>query len=191
MAFLMGVLMVVALLVMPSRKRRRKGTRLADRRKPDIKKRPVSPRPQPASHRPPGAAIIAGPAFVVDGDTITIRKKSIRLFGIDAPELNHPYGRNARGVLIGLCQRQTIRAEILCSDDHGRLVARCTLRDGRDLSAEMVKQGLALDWSKFSGGCYRHLETADARKHLWLADARQKGRMHVWESYAARSADKR
>ncbi|MEL7115878.1 MAG: nuclease [Pseudomonadota bacterium] len=71
-------------------------------------------------------------------------------------------------------------------DDHGRTVAKCTLSDGRDLSAEMVKLGLAIDWPKFSGGVYGHLETADARKKLWLADARQKGRMHVWEKFEAK-----
>jgi endonuclease YncB( thermonuclease family) len=53
------------------------------------------------------------------------------------------------------------------------LVARCYLPDDRDLSAEMVKQGLAIDGSKFSGGKYRSLERPDARRKLWLADARE------------------
>ena len=47
----------------------------------------------------------------------------------------------------------------------------------------MVKLGLALDWPKFSEGVYRALETPDARRKLWLADARQKGRMDVWEQF--------
>jgi hypothetical protein len=29
------------------------------------------------------------------------------------------------------------------------------------------------------------------RKKLWLADARQKGRMHIWERYDAQQAAKR
>jgi micrococcal nuclease len=73
-------------------------------------------------------------------------------------------------------------------DDHGRTVAKCTLPDGRDLSAEMVKLGFAIDWAKFSGGQYRGLEAPDARKKLWLADARQKGRMDVWERFEAKRA---
>jgi endonuclease YncB( thermonuclease family) len=48
--------------------------------------------------------------------------------------------------------------------------------DGRDLSVEMVAAGLAIDWPKFSGGKYRHLEPPDARKRMWRADARQKGK---------------
>jgi len=47
----------------------------------------------------------------------------------------------------------------------------------------MVKCGMAIDWPKFSGGIYSHLEVADARKKLWLADARHKGRIHVWKQF--------
>jgi hypothetical protein len=54
----------------------------------------------------------------------------------------------------------------------------------------MVKLGLAIDWPKFSGGRYRSLEVPDARKKMWLADARQKGRMDVWERYDRRQAAK-
>jgi endonuclease YncB( thermonuclease family) len=130
--------------------------------------------------------VLTGPAYVTDGDTIRIKKTQIRLFGIDAPEMNHPYGKKAKWALHKLCKDQAVRAEITDEDDHGRAVARCYLPDGRDLSAEMVKQGLAIDWPKFSDGKYRHLEQAGHRKKIFLADARQKGRKHVWESYDAR-----
>ena len=148
-----------------------------------------SPRPAPFDahtarpvHSP---KVLTGAAWVTDGDTIKINHTQIRLFGIDAPELNHPYGKKAKWALHALCKGQTVRAEITETDHYGRTVAKCTLPDGRDLSAEMVKQGLAIDWPKFSGGKYSRLETRDARRHLWLADARQKGRMHVWEKFEA------
>lgn len=162
----------------------------------------VRPRPGPRTAEPgeerdvfdadsavpvaPGTQVLEGRAYVVDGDGLVIRKTQIRLFGIDAPEMNHPYGKTAKSALIRLCKGQVIRAEVTAVDDHGRTVARCTLPDGRDLSAEMVKLGLAIDWAKFSGGVYRALEVPDARKKMWLADARQKGRMHVWAQYEAR-----
>lgn len=132
--------------------------------------------------------VLQGTAYVVDGDTITIQKTQVRLFGRDAPELDHPYGKNAKFALIGLCKGQSVRAEIVAVDDHGRTVAKCSLQEGRDLSSEMVKLGLAIDWAKFSGGKYRALETPDARKKLWLADARQNGRMDVWEKFEAKRA---
>ncbi len=130
--------------------------------------------------------ILSGPAYIVDGDTIRIKKTQIRLFGIDAPEMNHPFGKKAKWALVHLCKGQHVRAEILEKDAHGRTVAKCTLPDGRDLSAEMVKAGMAIDWPKFSGGLYTALEVPGVRKKLWLADARQKGRMHVWEAFEAR-----
>lgn len=130
--------------------------------------------------------ILRGAAYVIDGDTIRIGKTQIRLFGVDAPELEHPYGKRAKWALHKLCKNQTILAEVLDEDDHGRTVARCLLSDGQDLSAEMVKLGLAIDWPKFSGGKYKHLETSDARRKLFLADARQKGRMDVWARFEAK-----
>lgn len=129
---------------------------------------------------------IQGSAYVVDGDTVVIQKTQIRLFGIDAPEMDHPHGKNAKWALVNLCKGKTVRAEITEQDVHGRAVAKCYLQDGRDLSAEMVKLGLAIDWPKFSGGKYSSMEVPGVRKKLWLADARQKGRVHVWEQFDAR-----
>jgi len=129
---------------------------------------------------------IIGKAYVVDGDTLVINKTQIRLFGIDAPEMNHPFGQKAKWALVSLCKGQVIKAEITELDDYGRAVARCSLEDGTDISAEMVALGLAIDWPKFSGGEYREYEVPDARQKMWLADARQKGRMHVWDQFEAR-----
>lgn len=129
------------------------------------------------------ATTISGRAYVIDGDTIVVQKTQVRLFGIDAPELNHPYGKKAKWELVNLCKGKTVRAEVSVQDVHGRVVAKCYLSDGRDLSAEMVKAGLAIDWPKFSGGQYRQLEVENVRKKLWLADARQNGRLHVWERF--------
>lgn len=129
---------------------------------------------------------LSGPAYIIDGDSLVIKKTQVRLYGVDAPEINHPYGQKAKWALVSLCKGQTIRAEITAQDAHGRTVAKCFLEDGRDISAEMVKLGLAIDWPKFSGGQYRAFELPNVRKKLWLADARQHGRMHVWEKFEAR-----
>ena len=122
-------------------------------------------------------AEVQGRAWVVDGDTIDIYGKRIRLAGIDAPELDHPYGKNAKFALLKLCQGQRVRAVFDGLDAYQRNVATCYLPDGRDLSAEMVKLGMAIDWPKFSGGKYQQYEVDGIRRKLWRCDARQKGRM--------------
>lgn len=147
------------------------------------RRRPPSAPEPPATE--PAEAALEGSAYVVDGDSLVIRNTQIRLFGVDAPELNHPYGKKAKWALHALCKGRQVRAEITQQDIHGRTVAKCYLDDDRDLSAEMVKLGLAIDWPKFSGGRYRSLEIEGARKKLWLADARQKGHKHVWNRYEA------
>ena len=188
------VLLILALVIVLALRKRQKRPNSSLRSSPDeIQIRTRTPakaaQPRPFDHataKPETAPVsITGPARIIDGDSIVIKKTQIRLFGIDAPEIDHPYGQKAKWALVRLCKGQKVRAEILEKDAHGRTVAKCYLEDGRDLSCEMVKQGLAIDWPKFSGGKYKHLEVADARKKMWLADARQKGRMHVWDKFAA------
>ncbi|PSL20530.1 thermonuclease family protein [Shimia abyssi] len=165
------------------------------RREPSVRKPRTAAKRKPsrvsrfddkhATHLPE-PQVLSGAAWIIDGDTITIQKTQVRLFGIDAPELNHPYGQKAKWALHKLCKGQTIRAHVTDVDHHGRTVAKCYLPDGRDLSAEMVKMGMAIDWPKYSGKLYTHLETHDARKKLFLADARQKGRMDIWYQFERR-----
>jgi len=178
---------VIYLLMLKGRSQRGPSRTGTSKRQPaEPKPVKVSPRPvyDAAAVRPvPENTTITGRAWVTDGDTITINKVQIRLFGIDAPELDHPYGQKAKWAMVKLCKGQTVRAEILADDRFGRTVAKCFLEDGRDLSAELVKQGLAIDWPKFSGGVYTALEVPGVRKKLWLADARQKGRAHIWETF--------
>lgn len=143
-----------------------------------------SKRPGPAarqrktsSHATPPPKTLKGKCWVIDGDTIVIDKMHIRLFGIDAPEMEHPYGQKAKWAMVNLCKGQIITAEFHPERSHDRHVATCTLPDGRDLSAELTKLGLAIDWPKYSGGAYRQYEVEGVRKKLWRCVARQQGRM--------------
>lgn len=193
MEILLLLLLIVGVVVFFStRKNGANGGRRASRhgQTPSPKRRTVEPFDETTSRRVRTEQVLKGRVYVTDGDTITLAKTQIRLFGIDAPELAHPYGKIAKNALYDLCKGQTIRALVTAEDSHGRTVARCFLPDGRDLSAEMVKLGLAIDWAKFSGGEYRSLELPDVRKKLWLADARQKGQMWRWEKYEAQQRAK-
>lgn len=167
-------------------------------RLPRFPQRPPQGRPSKTHTSPPAfdaqssepcpPSFVKGRAWVIDGDTIVIDKTQIRLFGVDAPELNHRYGKAAKWALVSLCKGKMLRAEVTNIDVHGRTVAKCYLPDGRDILAEMVRLGLAIDWPKYSGGEYTELEILGVRKKLWLADARQKGRMHVWQNFEAQQA---
>jgi hypothetical protein len=121
--------------------------------------------------------VLQGKCWVIDGDTIVINDVRIRLAGIDAPELDHPWGQKSKWAMVQLCKGQTVTARIRPELSYDRMVAECYLPDGRDLAAELVRMGLALDWPKFSGGKYRALEPPDARRRLWMAAARQRGAM--------------
>ena len=153
--------------------RRHAPMRPPDRPIPREMRFPVAQPNQPR----PLETIISGRCWVIDGDTIVIDKLHIRLAGIDAPELDHPWGQQSKWALVQLCKGQQITARIKPEMSHDRVVAECFLPDGRDLAAELVKAGLAIDWPKFSGGRYRHLEPPDARKKLWRANLRQSGVM--------------
>lgn len=124
------------------------------------------------------AETLRGRAWVIDGDTIVIEGTKIRLAGIDAPELDHPYGKQAKFAMMALCKGQIVTAHFDGANSHDRCVATCYLPDGRDLSAEMVRIGLAIDWPKHSGGKYRPLELPEVRRRLWRAHNRQTGRFN-------------
>jgi endonuclease YncB( thermonuclease family) len=116
---------------------------------------------------------VQGRCYVIDGDTIVINSTHIRLAGIDAPELDHPWGQKAKWALVALCKGQRVTAHIRPELSHDRVVATCLLDDGRDLAQELVSQGLALDWAAYSGGKYRVCEPPDARRRLWKTAMRQ------------------
>ena len=108
---------------------------------------------------------LVGRASVIDGDTIEIQGKRIRLHGIDAPESaqqcrgddGRPYacGRLAANTLANtLANSRPTRCEIRDRDQYGRLVGTCFRADGKDASAIMVRAGHALDWPRYSGGAY-------------------------------------
>jgi endonuclease YncB( thermonuclease family) len=100
----------------------------------------------------------SGTASVIDGDTIEIHGKRIRLFGIDAPESdqtctkdNRPYrcGQHAALALADKIDRRPVYCEQRDTDRHGRAVATCR-QAGIDLGQWLVKQGHAIAYRKYS-----------------------------------------
>ena len=134
-----------------------------------IQERIAEPEPTLRPHPEPiekAIQPIVGKCHVIDGDTIVIGKQHIRFAGMNAPELNEPYGKQAKWALVELCKGQVITAHPNGETSYDRIVAKCFLPDGRDLAAEMVKMELALDIPHFPDADYKHLETPNSRRKL-------------------------
>lgn len=117
------------------------------------------------------AETIAGRVSVIDGDTIEIKGKRIRLFGIDAPEgrqfCTAPSGkawRCGKDAAFALADRIGV-AVVSCdkrdTDRYGRIIAVC--RDHQtDLNAWMVSEGWAVAYRLYSRDYVQ--QEAQARK---------------------------
>jgi len=91
----------------------------------------------------------------------------VRLCGIDAPELRRPGGREAQLFLDSLTRRKVTTCIAVgegtpcdgrsAQRNRDRVVAQC-FTDGRDLACELVKNGHARDWQKYSGDHYARRE---------------------------------
>lgn len=107
---------------------------------------------------PAHAETLSGQARVIDGDTLAISGQRVRLHGIDAPETRQNCTRDGRKWACGkastramrlLVGRSPVRCEVRDRDRYGRAVATC-FAGGRDLQQQLVRQGLALAYRRYS-----------------------------------------
>jgi len=94
-------------------------------------------------------AILAGRAETIDDDTIKIRRVTVRLKGIAAPERNEPGGKEATEAMRRLIGNREVRCELTGELTHGREVGYC-FAAGTDLNREMVRGGWALSCPRYS-----------------------------------------
>ena len=110
---------------------------------------------------------ITGFAKVVDGDTIKINSKKIRLYGIDAPEKkqkckktyltisfmsftkDYMCGEVSTQKLIKKINKQKLNCNILDVDRYKRLIGECFKRN-INLNSWMVSNGYAVAYRKYS-----------------------------------------
>ncbi|MDR1781287.1 MAG: thermonuclease family protein [Tannerella sp.] len=113
---------------------------------------------------------------VVDGDTfhgLTSDGKDVkfRIYGIDAPEKKQAYGQQSTQHLSNLILNRRVKIKVQTkSDRYGRPVVWVYTPDGHDVTAEMLRAGMAWHYSKYDSTAeYAELER-DARKSrtgLW------------------------
>jgi endonuclease YncB( thermonuclease family) len=133
------------------------------------------------SHRTLGQALsshaiaetLSGSAKVMDADTIAMKSERIRLFGIDAPE-GAQQCRDVRQRRWDCGSTATHRLDrlidgraVTCTGDerdlYGRLIAICSVA-GRELNAQLVREGLAWAFVKYSTAYLSIEEEARAAK---------------------------
>lgn len=94
----------------------------------------------------------------MDGDSLEIDGRSVRLFGIDAPEFDQNCqkdgadwrcGQAAKDQLAAMVAGQRVECVGQGTDPHKRLLAICSI-GGDQLNQAMVEQGWALAYRQFS-----------------------------------------
>ena len=91
---------------------------------------------------------------ISDGDTITIltqerQQVKVRLYGIDAPEKKQPYGQKSKQFLSNLIAGRSVEIQEKGKDRYKRVLGIVYL-DGQDINEQMVLNGYAWAYRKFS-----------------------------------------
>jgi endonuclease YncB( thermonuclease family) len=114
---------------------------------------------------------------VVDGDGVRVMLDSgpvtVRLYGIDAPELHAPRGREARKALQALVERREVELLPVSQDRYDRIVA-VLLERGRSVNEALLQQGHAWAYRAHLGQlegddryCRLEAEARAAGRGLW------------------------
>jgi len=122
-----------------------------------------------------GSTVSGKVISIIDGDTYdallpsnkTIR---VRMEGIDAPEKGMPFYQKSKKYLSSLCFNKQVKIKITGVDNHERFLAYSFLEDGKELSQEMIKAGLAWHFKKYNSDSILsnlEIEARNMKKGLW------------------------
>lgn len=121
----------------------------------------------------------AGGLVVRDGDSFKLNETSIRLDGIDAPELKQncnsadgsiwrcgPESRKQLGLLL---KSGEVKCTSTATDRYGRSIATCSAGKIEDVAREMVRQGWAIASGRQGEGKYaaEEEEARKAKRGIW------------------------
>lgn len=142
----------------------------------------------------PHAVLTARVVKIVDGDTIHVevsgkQTQKVRLLGIDTPERDQPYAREARKELVKLVSGREVRLETHGSDGFGRLLARVFV-DELDVNADLVRVGAAWVYRKYSDDAALlalEREARAAQRGLWALPAGERVPPWAWRHPEAAS----
>jgi len=116
---------------------------------------------------PANSEIISGKAITIDGDTIKIKNKKIRLHGIDAPEIkqlcqrtflsififsfqeNYKCGEISKKKLEKYVKNNIIKCKVEGIDRYKRILGTC-YKNTININSRMVRNGYAVAYKKYS-----------------------------------------
>ena len=112
---------------------------------------------------------------VYDGDTCTLlvgkEEYKIRLEGIDTPEMDQAFGKRAKQALSGYIFGKQVTAQLSGKDRYERYLGTI-LMDGQNVNLQMVKDGCAWHYKKYSSDevlAEAESDARAARRGLWEA----------------------
>jgi len=123
----------------------------------------------------PGQSFTGKITSVIDGDTYKVDRPvgpvvKVRLWGVDAPEFDQPFGVEARDAAIGYISRKTVGVQVEDMNRYGRAVARVKVRGG-NLGRMLVRRGLAWHYREYAPNAteLRRLQrqARNASRGLW------------------------
>jgi endonuclease YncB( thermonuclease family) len=111
---------------------------------------------------------------VLDGDTVEVlhdgKAERIRLAQIDCPEKGQPFGQAAKQYVLDIAALKIVTVQVQTVDRYGRTVGEVFLPDGANLNKQIVGEGYAWQYKKYSTDpTYADLETSarEARLGFW------------------------
>jgi endonuclease YncB( thermonuclease family) len=114
---------------------------------------------------------------IVDGDTIDVQLASgpirVRIWGIDAPEHDQPYGAKAKELITKLVSGREVELQPEGQTTYNRMVAR-VFANGTDVDAELVKRGAAMAERRYLK------QFPDGERYCELEDAARSARSGMW-----------
>lgn len=149
---------------------------------------------QPASFNPTDYPAIYGEVRVINGDTLMMNNRYIRLFGVDAPESDqtcasrsgrsYHCGREAAAWLRDWITTNPLECRIMQQDAKGNMVGVCSLGQ-YDIGAALVNAGWAIAYTKYTGIYLPYQESAmKQRVGLW------QGKFYMPSDWRAMKAQK-
>jgi len=129
----------------------------------------------------PSFTTLKGRPRIIDGDTIELAGRRIRLHGIDAPEMKQTCTREGKEWLCGqeaiwalarIIEEHWVTCQQKDVDRYKRIVAVCYMAEGQiDINGLMVEQGWALAYRKYSEDYVEQEEVAKgSRDGIWAGE---------------------